>query len=724
MCFGKKERVGAQFPNVEQPLVPTTRKDAIMQQPTTSPLPERPYTYDRIEDGFIRLLQIRPAADQNAPLRATLVHEKLVETGESQGPTYEALSYCWGANIFSQKLYFPTGVLNITKDLASALIRLRRIDAERTLWVDQCCINQKDGGEKELQVSMMDQIYKNAASTIIWLGEETAHTHQALDVIQIAADRYGFQSTMEGYDKFWWPNIPILKDDNEEAQMSLKSMKEKKVREIYDRPWFTRIWIVQEVILAKNPVIQIGSFELAWRSFINATAFFRAAQLSPRAPIDNDFLELVERAGTLIDIRWQWGVINEDQPTMILENYQHWGIYMSKLRKQSCTNDLDRVYGMLGLRTYAMDITKKQDHRSLVDITVDYKKEPFQLFQEWALSMTETGTLSFLVDAGVCHRDVVIKQGSRIFHNQDPKWRKGCVYYEDEVDGDGVGSAEVIRTRTTSDKTSARMRIDPSLQELPSWVPELGNKSKKLITMPWTNTFGHGTFCARNKEFHTMIQSVLYDEKIAPGTLSVKAVLLDQLKVCFAQHEWDDSQPCTREDYLRSLQQTRRMVFDQYTKYIWPLEEERNDAFIRTTFADGCSTRCQTVAFQGNFHRLEGPYVPISILREIYRTFENPGTAARGAKIPVRVIQEILSEIHEGAVFFITEKRYIGLAPLIAKENDVVALIDSVRVPMLLRPSKTPDGSKEGFMVLGPCYVHGVMYGETSNTKAEYIALI
>ncbi|KAH7345834.1 heterokaryon incompatibility protein-domain-containing protein, partial [Pyrenochaeta sp. MPI-SDFR-AT-0127] len=211
MCFGKKGRVGAQFPNVEPALVPTTRKDAITQQPITSPLPKRPYTYESLENGFIRLLKIQPAAGQNTPLRATLVHEKLVETGESQRPTYEALSYCWGANVFSQKLYLPTGVLNITNDLASALIRLRRIDAERILWVDQCCINQKNGEEIERQVSMMDQIYKNAVSTIIWLGEETAHTRQALDAIQIAADRYGFQST--------------------------------KVREIYDRPWFTRVWV-------------------------------------------------------------------------------------------------------------------------------------------------------------------------------------------------------------------------------------------------------------------------------------------------------------------------------------------------------------------------------------------------------------------------------------------------------------------------------------------------
>lgn len=56
-----------------------------------------------------------------------------------------------------------------------------------------------------------------------------------------------------------------------------------------------------------------------------------------------------------------------------------------------------------------------------------------------------------------------------------------------------------------------------------------------------------------------------------------------------------------------------------------------------------------------------------------------------------------------------------------AKAGDVIALIDSVRIPVVLRHTV---GSGEGFMLLGPCYVHGVMYGETADREGEYIPLI
>jgi hypothetical protein len=68
--------------------------------------------------------------------------------------------------------------------------------------------------------------------------------------------------------------------------------------------------------------------------------------------LDDAATDLLERAGTIVDM-YHYSDINEMQPTMILNHYQHFGIYMTMLRRQSCADDRDRVYALLGLRPYA-----------------------------------------------------------------------------------------------------------------------------------------------------------------------------------------------------------------------------------------------------------------------------------------------------------------------------------------------------------------------------------
>jgi Heterokaryon incompatibility protein (HET) len=52
--------------------------------------------------------------------------------------------------------------------------RNRRINGE--IWIDAICINQKDIGEKNVQVPLMGEIYASAACVIVWLGAGDALT--------------------------------------------------------------------------------------------------------------------------------------------------------------------------------------------------------------------------------------------------------------------------------------------------------------------------------------------------------------------------------------------------------------------------------------------------------------------------------------------------------------------------------------------------------------------
>lgn len=683
----------------------------------------------------IRLLELQPASNMSAELYATLKHVRLAADASSlpnitMAPLelYEALSYVWGERNFSATLRLQDGVkmMKITPNLAEALRRLRHTDQPRTLWVDQICVNQNDDQEKAQQVSMMARIYESAKQVLVWLGEETAHTELAISSIQDIAASYGYLAVRNDHDKYWWPSIPVLRNDSTGAQTSLKLAKQNHIDDIYKRTWFTRLWTVQEVVLAKKAVILCGPHNLEWKILGSATTFLRAAQRSPRAPIDHDFLDLVDGAGTINDIRWHYGNINQIQPTMILDNYQHFGAYMSKLRNQSCSNDLDRVYALLGLRPYVFDILEKNGKEIPVKISVDYKKEPFLLYREWAFAMMRTGNANFLLDAGICQRDVTIRQGHRTFYNCDPTLKKGCWVNDGEMDGDGVGHASTIRGHALPEMP-AESYIDPQLHDLPSWAPDLSNKSNRMQSFPWTNVFGLDGFAARSKSLEKSLQLVKWDSKEGdiPRVIFVKALVLDEIGSNFAICEWDESQSCTRYKYLRDVIRQASLMMTMCCSDSWPVEDHQSKAFLRTIFADGSGARCQAAVAARNLGdgTSERPRVSYEKIVEMIYFFDNPRDAMAGRPTPDSV-EEILSETLEGHNFFISkEKNYMGLAPLMAKDKDVIALIDSVRVPMVLRHSKIDD-EREGYVVVGPCYVHGVMYGETSDQEGEYIPLI
>src|SRR3569833_3269974 len=83
----------------------------------------------------------------------------------------QALSYVWGDPKETKKKSKKTGFQEVTKNLHSALVRLRHPQRERTLWIDALCITQTNLDEKRHQIALMRTIYKKANTVIKWLGE-------------------------------------------------------------------------------------------------------------------------------------------------------------------------------------------------------------------------------------------------------------------------------------------------------------------------------------------------------------------------------------------------------------------------------------------------------------------------------------------------------------------------------------------------------------------------
>ncbi|KAK1599316.1 heterokaryon incompatibility protein [Colletotrichum navitas] len=185
---------------------------------------------------------------------------------------YRALSYTWGRPDKSHSIDVGGTRLWITASLDTALRHIRREDEPVTLWVDQICIKQEDAAEKSEQVPLMAQIYSKAELVIVWLGPAADGSDAVMecwgDVGQAARD-LGIESYLTR------ERLPLLfpvlenRDPGDEVTASFQALLQRAAPAFQavleamlafnERPWFNRVWTIQEQALGANTFFLCGS---------------------------------------------------------------------------------------------------------------------------------------------------------------------------------------------------------------------------------------------------------------------------------------------------------------------------------------------------------------------------------------------------------------------------------------------------------------------------------
>ncbi|KAG4432236.1 hypothetical protein IFR05_012269 [Cadophora sp. M221] len=207
------------------------------------------YKYQPLGPTRIRLLHIMPDS-LNAP-----VHIELVETSIDQAKSFVALSYVWGATKPSYKIFIGNQSLTIGQNLLSALWRLRK-QGKTTVWADAICINQGDPQERADQVLLMRQIYESAHEVVFYLGEfgreESHEVHALLKLLYNFACRREKNKGIPEEDNLDWSNLrkyglPEILDTQWKCLIRLLA-----------HPWFSRMWTIQESVVATNGTLVYG----------------------------------------------------------------------------------------------------------------------------------------------------------------------------------------------------------------------------------------------------------------------------------------------------------------------------------------------------------------------------------------------------------------------------------------------------------------------------------
>lgn len=219
-------------------------------------------------------------------------------------PLDEALNFTWsndeGDESFPQRInpFKRTSTIAITKNCEAALRCIRRIHRERTIWVDAICIDQENIGERNHQVGFMASIYSNASQVIAYLGPGSVDTDMVMDHLN---------------------KTHLKPGDNPVRQMNAAH-----VESFFRLPYFSRVWVLQEIGLAKLVTMLVGNKETRWT----------------REAVD----ELLDHIGDVTisvpdTLQWLPGHVPEQS---LLE-----ALYKS--RNCSASDPRDKVYALLGL---------------------------------------------------------------------------------------------------------------------------------------------------------------------------------------------------------------------------------------------------------------------------------------------------------------------------------------------------------------------------------------
>jgi hypothetical protein len=277
---------------------------------------------------YIRLLSLEESRNEDV-LECTLT---TVE--RSAAPPYGAISYLWGEPEPTRRLTVNGLEVDVRYNCSYAL---RQISTHRLVdyyWIDALCINQSNIPEKSSQVQMMGSIFAGAQKVLASLGQYEDDTELIFEElskwpslqIQPAQDRSDPEDDwftfFEGFDgEYWRPDILLA------------------LRSIAKRPYWQRLWVLQEVILARDLLFFCGKGSLNWN--LLKRLYDSAGYMWSRDSRDVLKSEDPILMPTMLEAR---SVPHKTKRrTISIE----WNDLL--LRQLKCSNPLDHVYGLLEL---------------------------------------------------------------------------------------------------------------------------------------------------------------------------------------------------------------------------------------------------------------------------------------------------------------------------------------------------------------------------------------
>jgi hypothetical protein len=665
------------------------------------------FQYQPLKFNEFRLL--KPVSQPSNTLSFDLVHISLLSK-----PRYVALSYTRGPKPDTHTdppTILPTIQLNkqhfaVRQNLHNALQQIKASKLiDDYLWVDAICINQAEDDEdaldeRSLQITLMKQIYIEAAKIIVWLGKPKNDENNRLAFSMMKGFNKRFldlQQKRRPYRPWWWKRKENpLWTHGQDIAAFLRTISPATDKEVFDvpgslthtawlgmislwkQPWWTRTWVFQEstvperhtsILIAglKLPLAPIkvkficGDQETNWDEL--AITSIVALNIQETPGIDSRFL---------VGARDSASKVETFRGRRVQHIYPSFLDSLQMFRHTSCFDPRDKVYAPLCLAPDDVRRFIQPDYGSKTVVDVYMNVVQYYLAQPGH-------ELDFL----------------------------GYALYQD--------GAQVVETPKTVKWP------DGFKSALPSWVPNFSANINlapipKILHVPkdpqlrrfiWDDR--HDTL--RNNETLVAAYRPLGDTPsrsfIEGNTLYVSGVYIDSLK---------DISLSTGPN-LEAIQATAR---EKGSK--WAIDS-RNKYFTGESFANAAQHNCvldlvydeQMRPSQRGGKRdatfMKRPRAELSLAE--FRLQMN----MRNAHVRASISR------HMG----LSQRMYLLMVPITAVVGDLIWAMAGGQVFYILRPVSR---EKNQYRFIGECYVHGLMDGEIlrrlqlGESKMDDISLI
>ncbi|KAG7411841.1 heterokaryon incompatibility protein-domain-containing protein [Fusarium sp. MPI-SDFR-AT-0072] len=316
-----------------------------------------------------------------------------------------ALSYVWGYPKRKEgeppHLITVDGVaFEVGPNLYFALTQLSRSMRIRQgfkVWIDAICINQADLDERSQQVTRMRDIYQSAWQVVIWLGPEEHESLLAISALYWLARESELDKPM---DNFYFEEFSVdlrpLVIIWPRYKSSMKKDVYRALFHFFTRPYWRRMWIVQEVAMGNmNSPVLCGNACISWNDLYKAVGIIATDE----SRFGREILETVQprilpawsfefaRDRLLHERTWAPERMWKIHQTMTkIQNNQKiasestkWGELVRALnlaRDSLVTEEKDRVYGILGIKAIADRVHIEPDYKlSLSAIYTNFTEE-------------------------------------------------------------------------------------------------------------------------------------------------------------------------------------------------------------------------------------------------------------------------------------------------------------------------------------------------------------
>ncbi|KAF2806092.1 uncharacterized protein BDZ99DRAFT_395393 [Mytilinidion resinicola] len=208
------------------------------------------YQYTPLREMEFRLVRILPA--RSSKIKCEIVHASI-----ENPPDFVAISYAWGDADDTRKLILEGAIVPVSMSLHGALEALREKKEDVLVWADALCIDQQNRDERTQQVQLMTSIYTQATHVAIWLGSEADNSNVAVDLLQDVAN-----------------NAQVSHYVSDLIKLSRDGPGFPAVIALFERDYWRRLWVVQEVFNAKEIWVYCGSSKLHWDVYRVASNVF------------------------------------------------------------------------------------------------------------------------------------------------------------------------------------------------------------------------------------------------------------------------------------------------------------------------------------------------------------------------------------------------------------------------------------------------------------------